>query len=134
MTWGEWRRKWRFKSSLVFVLACLFVCLISKYRKQFSDRQPGRSCFPNLRHQSNSAHTKHDETRIPRIIHQTWSSEMIPYLFKDWMLSWVRTQPGWEIWFWTDDDIHRLIYDCYPEFLDVFDSYPTSGYKADAFR
>ena len=39
-----------------------------------------------------------------------------------------------EYWFWDDDDIRNLIQENYPKYLELFESYPTSGYRADAFR
>ena len=42
--------------------------------------------------------------------------------------------PEYEYWFWTDEDIRNLVGQNYPDFLDLFDSYPSGIYRADAFR
>ena len=48
---------------------------------------------------------------IPKIIHQTWKNENIPYntFKKEWIDSWTQLNPNWEYKMWTDDDIRNLI-------------------------
>ena len=75
-----------------------------------------------------------DESRIPRIIHQTWSSTDVPHLLRSWVGTWLKHHPGWEYWFWTDRDIRMLIMSKYPDYLSLYDSYPDMAYRADAFR
>ena len=71
---------------------------------------------------------------VPRIIHQTWRARQLPEMLQPWLESWVRVNPNWEYWFWTDDDLHSFIAVKYPEFLALFEGYPTNGYRADVFR
>lgn len=72
---------------------------------------------------------------IPKIIHQTWKSkEGIPETFRPWMESWIRKNSNWDYWFWTDEDMRNLVSTTFPEFLSLYDSYPSQFYRADAFR
>lgn len=78
----------------------------------------------------NSAHVG-----IPRIIHQTWKTyDTIPNTFRTWIDSWIQLNPEWDYWFWTDDDIRALIASAYPDYLSLYDSYPTHAYRIDVFR
>jgi hypothetical protein len=73
--------------------------------------------------------------RIPRIIHQTWKTyEKIPETFRMWIQSWIRLNPDWEYWFWTDQDMRAFIALSYPDYLDLYDSYPSQAFRIDVFR
>ena len=74
------------------------------------------------------------ETRIPKIIHQTWKSTEIPYHYVDWVKSWRVRHPDWSYMFWTDDDARRLIADKYPSLLPYYDGYTENIRRADAMR
>jgi hypothetical protein len=72
---------------------------------------------------------------IPRIIHQTWKTyDAIPETFRPWIESWIHLNPDWEYWFWSDDDIRAFIASAYPDYLDLYESYPGQGYRVDFFR
>ena len=77
---------------------------------------------------------QHEEGGVSRIIHQTWRSSKLPEMLQPWLESWVRVNPNWEYWFWTDDDLRSFIAAKYPQFLALFEGYPTNGYRADVFR
>lgn len=72
--------------------------------------------------------------RIPHIIHQMWNNRSIPFLFQNWIRKWTLLHPNWEYWFWTLDDVRLLIRSHYPEYLLLYDEYPTMIHKADAAR
>lgn len=74
------------------------------------------------------------EDGVPKIIHQTWRGVHPPEMLQPWLESWVRVNPHWEYWFWTDDDLHSFIATKYPQFLTLFEGYPSNGYRADVFR
>lgn len=74
--------------------------------------------------------------KIPKIIHQTWKTNDIPYDVypKEWVDSWKHFHPDWEYRLWTDEDNRRLISEHYPDFLPVYDNYPADINRADAAR
>ncbi len=49
-------------------------------------------------------------------------------------MPWKRGEDDWEYWFWTDEDIMTFIRMKYPDYVDLFESYPDNAYRADAFR
>jgi predicted secreted protein len=77
------------------------------------------------------------ETRIPRIIHQTWYDDVTydryPQLAR-LQASW-KTYAGWEYRFYNDDAARQYIQTHYPSrFLDAYDALIHGAYKADLFR
>jgi mannosyltransferase OCH1-like enzyme len=50
------------------------------------------------------------------------------------MESWIRLNPEWEYWFWSDEDIRAFIASAYPDYLALYDAYPGQGYRVDFFR
>ena len=78
--------------------------------------------------------TNFNRTKIPLILHQTWKSTKLSFLLKPWIQSCILQNDDFEYWFWTDNDIRQFILSRYPHFINLFDSYPTDGYRADAFR
>ena len=73
---------------------------------------------------------------IPKIIHQTWKNENIPYdtFKKEWIDSWTNLNPAWEYKLWTDEDILSFIEDKFPWFVNRFNEYPKNIQRVDAFR
>ncbi len=71
---------------------------------------------------------------IPLIIHQTWDSSAVPRTFVPWMRSWTQHHPQWQYWFWTPDDVRRLLRQRYPDFVNFYDRYPTMLQRADVMR
>tara|TARA_A100001037_G_scaffold306597_1_gene353108 strand:+ start:30875 stop:31573 length:699 start_codon:yes stop_codon:yes gene_type:complete len=73
---------------------------------------------------------------IPKIIHQTWKNENIPYdtFKKEWIESWTKLNPTWEYKLWTDEDIKNFLEDKFPWFVDRFNEYPKNIQRVDAFR
>ena len=71
---------------------------------------------------------------IPRIIHQTWKSEILPTEFKNNKSSWISRHPDWEYRFYDDSNCRRLVVTHYPELLSVYDSYPKHIQRIDMFR
>ena len=71
---------------------------------------------------------------IPRRIHQTYKTENIVSIYKEYILTWLRHHPSWEYWFWSDADIRALVRDRYFEYLPLFDSYKFNLQRADVGR
>ena len=74
------------------------------------------------------------ETRIPKIIHQTWKSTDIPYHYIEWVKSWKIKHPDWTYMFWTDEAARILIADKHPGLLPYYDGYVENIRRADAMR
>jgi len=71
---------------------------------------------------------------IPKIIHQMWKDENIPEHWKDSPKEYKRLFPDWEYKFWTDKTMREFMVEHYPDFLDMYDSYPYPIQRADSFR
>lgn len=71
---------------------------------------------------------------IPKIIHQTWRDRDIPVAMRAFVASWPKLHPGWEIRFWTDDDLARLVETEYPHLADLYFGYPRPIQRADLGR
>jgi mannosyltransferase OCH1-like enzyme len=73
---------------------------------------------------------------IPKIIHQTWKDENIPYdtFKKEWIESWTNLNPTWEYKLWTDKDIKIFLENKFPWFMERFNEYPKNIQRVDAFR
>ena len=46
---------------------------------------------------------------IPKIFHWNWlSNDPIPSRFRDYMVSWLKWNPGWKVYFWTGRNLPPL--------------------------
>ncbi|KAG5982732.1 hypothetical protein E4U55_001450 [Claviceps digitariae] len=73
---------------------------------------------------------------IPRIIHQTFKSDIIP---DEWRTSHKtclihNPEGNWSHILWTDDTARDFIRDFYPSFLATYDGYPYNIQRVDSFR
>jgi GT2 family glycosyltransferase len=70
---------------------------------------------------------------IPKLIHQTWHS---PIYTSDAGSpeSWKDFNPDWSYRLWTDDDLDDFVAAEYPDFLDLYRSYPHPVQRADLGR
>lgn len=71
---------------------------------------------------------------IPLHIHQTWKDENIPETVAVYAQTWKTHHPGWEYTLWTDAMNRDFLAMYYPEFLPVYDRYPTPIQRVDAVR
>jgi mannosyltransferase OCH1-like enzyme len=71
---------------------------------------------------------------IPRLIHQSWSSSVLPKKFATWSDRCRELHPEWEWVLWTDDDNERLFERFFPWLVDAFTSLPGPIYRADLSR
>ena len=58
--------------------------------------------------------------KIPKIIHQIWSDEVLPSAMVDNVRDLVGNHPDWEYYFWTDEAGQKLIEDRYSFLLDIY--------------
>lgn len=75
-----------------------------------------------------------DGEKIPRIIHQTWKSDVLP---EKWRTAWRECRegmPDYEYMLWTDELSRKFIAEHYPEELAMFDEYRYPIQRADAIR
>lgn len=71
---------------------------------------------------------------VPRILHQTWKTDVLP---KEWVGASQACRdmhPDYEYMLWTDAKSRQLIADHYPWFLSTFDGYKYKIQRADAIR
>ncbi len=71
---------------------------------------------------------------IPHIFHQHWDFHDIPNTFQLWIKSWIKNHPTWEYWFWTPREVRQLLKKEYPDFLQMYDEYPSILNKSDVMR
>ena len=74
------------------------------------------------------------EMKIPKIIHQTWKTAEIPRKLTKWVKSWLKKNPDYEYWLWTDKSARQLIAERHPFLLNAYDNYPEGIRRADALR
>lgn len=72
--------------------------------------------------------------QIPKIIHQIWDKGEIPNKWTDCVQSWKRMNPEFEYKLWDDKKNRAFVNNNYPEFLDIYDSYPYDIMRIDAVR
>ncbi|KAF5390711.1 hypothetical protein D9757_002687 [Collybiopsis confluens] len=72
--------------------------------------------------------------RIPRILHQTWRTEILPPRWQNISQECRDMMPDYEYKLWTDDSSREFIADNYPWFLDTFNGYKYAIQRADAIR
>ncbi|KAG0146582.1 hypothetical protein CROQUDRAFT_44231 [Cronartium quercuum f. sp. fusiforme G11] len=78
--------------------------------------------------------TTHQPPKIPKIIHQTWKTNMIPDKWKSVRDSCSNLHSDWEYVLWSDESGRELIQNHYPGFLKTFDGYRYPIQRADAIR
>jgi len=72
-------------------------------------------------------------SKIPLRIIQTWKNRKLPQEFIDWSNTWKSMNPEFTYMFFDDRDCWRLIYNNYPQYLDLYESLSNIE-KADVFR
>mmetsp|Transcript_157547 Transcript_157547/g.482839 ORF Transcript_157547/g.482839 Transcript_157547/m.482839 type:complete len:369 (-) Transcript_157547:38-1144(-) len=71
---------------------------------------------------------------IPRILHQTYKSKVLPDFFAKCHDSWIQETPKWKHRLWLDHENRALIKVHYPWFLETYDSYEHMIQRVDAAR
>ena len=71
---------------------------------------------------------------IPKIIHQTWKTEVLPERVKNWHEKIKQLHPGWEIILWTDEENLRLVKEHFPHLLDSYCALQYNIMRVDLVR
>lgn len=71
---------------------------------------------------------------IPKIIHQTWKTKVIPEHWKDSSNSCKIYNEDFNYILWTDDSMDEFVKINYPKFYKVYKSYEYNIQRCDAFR
>ena len=71
---------------------------------------------------------------IPKIIHQTWKTNVVPEKWEDAVESCKTTNSEYKYILWTDEMMEQFVEKEYPDFLNVYKSYPHNIQRCDAFR
>lgn len=74
------------------------------------------------------------ENEIPRVIHQTWKTTVVPNWAKDYYASWLTYNPTWTQKLWTDDECRQFIAVYEPKYLSLYDSFPKHIMRVDFVR
>jgi len=72
--------------------------------------------------------------RIPRILHQTWKTEILPDKWSGISQDCRDMMPDYEYKIWTDEGSRKFINEHYPWFSSTFDAYKYPIQRADAIR
>ena len=72
--------------------------------------------------------------RIPRIVHQMWKTEYVPFQMKAWVSKWRVTNPDWMYVFWTDASSRAFVAKYFKPLLKTYDGLEFGVQKADMFR
>lgn len=80
------------------------------------------------------ARSNSTQERIPRIIHQTWKTDIIPPKWKDISQGCRDMMPDYEYMLWSDARSREFIAEHYPWFLNTWDGYTYNIQRADAIR
>ena len=75
-----------------------------------------------------------DQTKVPKLIHQSWKNSTLPTKFQEWSQSCRGNNPDWEYVLWTDEDNANLVEKHAPWFLNTFKGFKSEIYRADAVR
>lgn len=128
------------RSTLVFLFVTVSIVTLLIYRSRLlfglllEDGSPDAldpsDIFPDISSPSGSARPQ----LIPKIIHQTWVNESIPIQWQAGQQAVKDLHSDWEYILWTDGVTHTFIETTYPEYLELFDSYPHAIQRADALR
>ena len=79
-------------------------------------------------------HPRNKRGEIPHIIHQTWMTSRLPTRYAPWVTSWLKKNPTWQYWLWTDDDARHLVERYYKQYLAMYNGYPRNINRADVMR
>jgi hypothetical protein len=71
---------------------------------------------------------------IPKLIHQSWSSNELPAKFQQWSDTWRTNHPDWEWVLWTDADNQALVDKYFPWFKEAYGQVKGEIFRADAVR
>jgi mannosyltransferase OCH1-like enzyme len=71
---------------------------------------------------------------IPRIIHQSWKTDQLPWRWKNTMASVKRWHPDWEYRLWTDEKADAYVREQHPDFYPIYAGFSRGIMRADVMR
>jgi len=71
---------------------------------------------------------------IPKLIHQTWKTDLIPKQWVSLVNKVKELNPDWSYKLWTDKENDEFVRKEFPEFYGIFSLFPRSIMKADVIR
>jgi mannosyltransferase OCH1-like enzyme len=71
---------------------------------------------------------------IPKIIHQTWKTKIIPHKWKEAVRSCKEINKSFKYILWTDESMDVFVYKNYPDFYKIYKSYKYHIQRCDVFR
>ncbi|GAB4818501.1 hypothetical protein N2152v2_005547 [Parachlorella kessleri] len=71
---------------------------------------------------------------IPRIIHQTYKTRQVPERVAQYMGTWQRMNPGWDVRFYDDHDCLDFVRREFPEYLEAYRALAKDVERSDFFR
>lgn len=72
--------------------------------------------------------------QISKLLHQSWSSSVLPGKFAEWSRTCREMHPEWEWVLWTDDDNREVVRRFMPELLPTFEKLEGPIFRADLVR
>ncbi|GAA6014809.1 hypothetical protein JCM11491_002124 [Sporobolomyces phaffii] len=78
--------------------------------------------------------TVHRKPRIPKIIHATWKTDVLPDRWEKIRQGCIDLHPDYEFMLWSDASSRKFIAEFYPWFLSTFDGYVYPIQRADVIR
>uniref|UniRef100_A0A1I8FDK5 Nucleotid_trans domain-containing protein n=1 Tax=Macrostomum lignano TaxID=282301 RepID=A0A1I8FDK5_9PLAT len=72
--------------------------------------------------------------RIPLLLHQIYTSDSVPELYRHSIASCIRRHPDFVYVLWTDTEARRFVAANYPAYLAMFDGYKNTLQRSDALR
>ena len=73
-------------------------------------------------------------SHIPKIIHQTWKTTIVPDDWKESESEYKRLFPTWEYKLWTDEAMKEFMEKEFNWFMPIYNNYPLNIQRCDAFR
>lgn len=71
---------------------------------------------------------------IPKIIHQTWKTDLVPKKWQSFVKTVQELNPDWEYRLWSDEDNDKFVEEEFPEFVDTFRGFSRNIMRADVIR
>ncbi|RNI30967.1 hypothetical protein EFY79_21135, partial [Hanamia caeni] len=74
------------------------------------------------------------EQKIPKTIWQTFKTNQVPAIMKDYVDSWITKNPEYEYRFYDDEDVKDFLSSNFPEFYTGFNKIKFGASKSDLWR
>ena len=71
---------------------------------------------------------------FPKLIHLQWKTKQLPPFWQESYDAWVRLNPSYTVFLWTDDELRALVKEKFPEKLAQYDGFPYNIQRVDSSR